>query len=222
MDSPDIAPDLFVGSLSGLRRVNYVTRSARILWPDIARLALQAPGRPLRILDVACGGGDTLIRIGRLARRAGMAVDLAGCDIKSLAVDYAFESAQRAGVRADFFTLDATRDPFPVDRDVIMSSLFLHHLDGDVAAGFLRRAAGATTRLLLMQDLVRSHAGYTLAAVGTPLLLCNHVCRKDGPASVQAAFSLSEARDLADRAGLSAARVEPRFPFRFLLRWERP
>jgi SAM-dependent methyltransferase len=222
MDRPDIEPGRFIGSLAGLRRVNLITGSARIMWPAIADFATRAPRRPIRILDVACGAGDTLARLDRSAKYSGIDLELTGCDIQPLAVDYARDYAARCGVTASFFTFDAVRDPVPADYDVVLSSLFLHHLDEAAAVSFLRRAGDATRGLLLIQDLVRSRAGYLLAAAGIPLLLCNDVCRKDGPASVEGAFSLAEARALAARAGLDGVRVEPRFPFRFLLRWEKP
>ena len=222
MDRPDIEPGRFIGSLAGLRRVNLITGSVRIVWPAIAQFAARVPHRPVRVLDIACGAGDMLVRLDGLAKRSGTQLELAGCDIKPLAVDYAREYAAHSGVTASFFALDAVREPLPTEFDVIVSSLFLHHLDEDAAVSFLKRAAIATRCLLLIQDLVRSRAGYLLAAAGIPLLLCNDVCRRDGPASVEGAFSIAEAREMAKQAGLEHVRVEPRFPFRFLMRWEKP
>jgi 2-polyprenyl-3-methyl-5-hydroxy-6-metoxy-1,4-benzoquinol methylase len=162
-----------------------------------------------------------LVRIDQRARRAGLALELFGCDIKPLAVDYARAQTSAAGTRAEFFVLDAARDSIPGDFDVIVSSLFLHHLDEPEATAFLRRAGASTRGLLLIHDLVRNRAGHLLATLGIPLLLCNDVCRADGPSSVESAFTVPEARALADHAGLTGAQIEPRFPFRFLLRWER-
>lgn len=222
MDRPDLDERRFVGSLAGLRRVNLVTGSARIVWPAIRDWAVRHPGRTVRVLDVACGAGDMLVRLDRRARRAGLSLELHGCDIKPLAVDYAKKQTEADGTRAEFFTFDAANDPFPGGFDVIVSSLFLHHLDEPEAEDFLRRAAAATQGLLVVHDLVRSRAGYLLAALGVPALLCNDVCRTDGPSSVEGAFTVAEARALAERAGLRDAQIEARFPFRFLLRWEKP
>ena len=104
---------------------------------------------------------------------------------------------------------------------MIVSSLFLHHLDEEQAVKFLRNASSATNGLLLIHDLVRSQAGYLLASLGIRALLCNDVCRADGPSSVESAFTLHEARELAAKAGLEGATVEPRFPFRLLMHWEK-
>jgi 2-polyprenyl-3-methyl-5-hydroxy-6-metoxy-1,4-benzoquinol methylase len=218
MDNPDLDAERFVGSLVGLRRVNRVTGSARILWPEIRAAAMRA-GRPLRVLDVACGGGDTLIWFANRARRDGVTLALAGCDINPLAIEFAQKHAAAARVSAEFFEFDAVRDAVPADFDIIMSSFFLHHLEETDAIRFLRNAANATRGRVLIHDLARSRAGYWLAAIGLRALLCNDVCRVDGPRSVESAFTASEARSLAERAGLTDAHVETRFPFRYIMKW---
>ena len=47
-------------------------------WGPIARLALEHPGRPLRVLDLAAGGGDVVVRLWQRARRARLPIDFTG------------------------------------------------------------------------------------------------------------------------------------------------
>jgi hypothetical protein len=63
--------------------------------------------------------------------------------------------------------------------------------------------------------------GYALAWLGLHLLTGSVVARRDGPVSVQAAFTLGEAQALARDAGLAGAEVRPCWPQRFTLRWIR-
>ncbi len=221
MDSPDIDAVRFLGSLRGLRRVNWVTQSARTLWADVREAARAEGDRPLRVLDVACGGGDVALDLVRKAQRAGVDLDVHGCDIRPAAVDYARAQAVEAGLPVEFFSLDAVRDTLPDGFDVIMCSLFLHHLDGGDAVAFLRHGAAAAKNRLLVHDLVRCAPGYWLAKIGVRALLCNDVCHADGPRSVANAFTLDEVRGLARSAGLNGFAIERRFPYRFLLRWVR-
>jgi hypothetical protein len=57
MDQPGLDPARHRQALRGLRRINFWSRSAGILWPALAGLA-RAAQRPLRVLDQATGGGD--------------------------------------------------------------------------------------------------------------------------------------------------------------------
>jgi 2-polyprenyl-3-methyl-5-hydroxy-6-metoxy-1,4-benzoquinol methylase len=222
MDAPDLPPARFVETLKGLGRVNLVTRSSRLMWPDLKATARRHSDRPIRVLDVACGGGDVLIALWRAAQRAGLRVEFAGCDLSATAVSYAKEAAVKAGAPIAFFQHHVTKDALPGDYDLIMSTLFLHHLDEKGAISFLREAAAKTRDRIVIQDLVRSRLSYWFARLGTGVLLLNEICREDGRTSVEGAFTPAEARRLAEKAGLDGVEIVPRFPFRYLIRWVRP
>ena len=81
--------------------------------------------------------------------------------------------------------------------------------------------AAATRRLLLANDLRRSRTGWLLAATACRLLTGSPVVHADGPLSVARAFTRGEVAALAERTGLRGAAVESRWPFRFLLTWDR-
>ncbi len=105
--------------------------------------------------------------------------------------------------------------------DVVMCSLFLHHLGEEEAVGFLRWAAATAAHQVLVNDLERSGPGLALAHVAVRLLTTSDVVHVDGPRSVESAFTMAEARALAERAGLRGAVVRWRWPFRYLLTWSR-
>ena len=218
MDSADLDAREFVGALRGLRRVNAATGTLRILFPAISRMARARADAPLRVLDVACGGGDVAIRLSARLRASGIAAAVHGCDVNPVAVRHAHQHAVRVKEPVSFFSLNAISEQLPSGYDVIMTSLFLHHLTRREACAFLTRAK-ARSEHLLVHDLLRSPVGYLLAWTGMRALLCNRVCRIDAPRSVAAAFTLEEASALADEAGLDGHSVEARFPYRFLLQW---
>ncbi|HEY1376946.1 MAG TPA: methyltransferase domain-containing protein [Gemmataceae bacterium] len=219
MDRPDLPADRHDHALRGLARLNWWSGSARILWRPIRRLAAEVSGRPLRLLDVACGAGDLLSALAGRARGAGVAVQLHGCDISPTALDHARRRTAGLGVALD--RRDALAEPLPAGFDVVTCSLFLHHLADEQAIRLLGQMAAATTRLVLVNDLRRSSAGWLLAVAACRLLTRSPVVHVDGPRSVAAAFTPAEALRLAERAGLRGAAVERRWPFRFLLTWGR-
>ena len=222
MDDPGLDPTEHARALRGLGRINWFSRSAAILWPSIARLARDRAGRPIRVLDLASGGGDVPIALARRAASAGLTVEVEGSDASAEAVRFATSQAEASGAPVPFRVLDALRDPIPAGFDVVSCSLFLHHLDRPDAARLLRSMAGAAARMVLVNDLARSRVGYGLAWVGCRLLSRSPVVHHDGPVSVAAAFTPAEALDLARESGLDGATVARRWPERFLLAWSRP
>src|SRR5262245_21368332 len=143
MDRPDLDEGRHRHALRGLERINRWSGSARILWPSLAALARETPGRPCRVLDVATGAGDVPRALGRRARRAGLAFALEGCDVSEVALAHARQRGAGAGADVTFFRADVLRDPLPQGYDAVISSLFLHHLTEEQATTLLRRMAAA-------------------------------------------------------------------------------
>lgn len=216
MDRADLDPNEHRAALRGLARLNRAAGSARCFLDPLRSLAREFPGRPLRVLDVACGGGDNLLALERAARHENLALELFGCDRSEVAVEHATACARERGSRVAFAVADAlsdSRPPFPVD--VVLNSLFVHHLDPDEVVTFLCNARAWAGRAAIVVDLLRTRLGYALACVASRLLTTSRVVRFDALVSVRAAYSLAEARALAARAGAPDAVIEKVWPERF-------
>ncbi len=249
MDRPDLEVERHRQALDGLARLNAWSSSARIVWRPLRRLAWELgrdalgepTARPLRVLDVACGSGDVTLDLWRRARRAEVKLRLFGLDQSPVALERARERARGMGADVEFLEGDAldetTRTHAGGDWDAIVCSTFLHHLDEDEAVALLRGLGDRARRMLLVNDLERSRAGWALAVAACRALTSSDVVHVDGPRSVEGAFTRDEVRALAERAGLvttdkgalgggrvhtpvtgvAEVRVEARFPFRWLL-----
>jgi 2-polyprenyl-3-methyl-5-hydroxy-6-metoxy-1,4-benzoquinol methylase len=220
MDQPDLAPERHLGALRGLARVNLWSGSASILWRPLAALARRL-GRPIRVLDAASGGGDVPLRLWGRARAAGIDIHIDGCDLSPVAVQYAQRKAADQGADVRFFVQNVLHGPTLTGYDAVTCSLFLHHLDEEQALAYLRWAAATAAHQVLVNDLIRSRVGLALAHVAGRILTTSDVVHVDGPLSVEGAFTMEEARTLAERAGLHGATVRWRWPFRYLLKWDR-
>ena len=221
MDCPGLDPDEHCRALKGLARLNRVSGSTAAVWPAILAAA-RAAKRPLRVLDLASGGGDIPLGLWRRARRIGLIVEILGVDRSSQAVQIARQRANDASAPIQFETLDILTESLPEGFDVILASLFLHHLPQSQAAAVLAKMAAAAGQLLLVNDLVRSRANLLLVALGSRLLTTSRVVWTDASLSVRAASTVAELRELARTAGLHGATISPRFPCRMLLQWSRP
>lgn len=220
MDQPGLDLREHREALEALRRVNLVSAGVSALWPLVRDFCLDRRARgdktPVRLLDVATGGGDLPIRLWKKARRAGLALEVAGCDRSPLAIDLARELAQRSGADVTFFTQDAIAQPLPGGYNILTSSLFLHHLDEPEALAFLR-SLGKAGELVVVDDLRRGALGWAMAYLGLRLLSRSKVAHDDGPISVEGAFTPEEARALAVEAGWGEVQARNRWPCRFLL-----
>jgi 2-polyprenyl-3-methyl-5-hydroxy-6-metoxy-1,4-benzoquinol methylase len=221
MDQPGLDDAVHRRALAGLRTVNMFSRTASALWQGLADAGLLGKG-PVRVLDIAAGGGDNVLRLAARARQSGVNLKSHGCDISATAVAHAQAVARKAGFAdVQYFQLNALCDPLPEDYDVLMCTLFLHHLAEGDAVELLRRMAAAARRAVLVDDIVRSRFGYVLAWAGGRLLTRSPIIHVDGPLSVRSAFSLAEAHGLVDRAGLQGAQFRRHWPERFLMSWRK-
>jgi len=221
MDDPQLEASRHVAALDGLARLNLLSGSARLVWKPILDLTRRRGLEKVRVLDVATGSGDLPIALWHRAQKARLDFEIHGVDVSERALDYARERAAAARARIGFSQLDVLEQDLPDGFDVVVSSLFLHHLSADQGRHLLSAMAGATRHLVVISDLVRNRRGLLLTEFAVRIFTRSDVVHIDGPRSVRAAFSRDEVGHLALEAGLEGVSVKPRWPCRFVLTWTR-
>lgn len=220
MDDPAIAPDDHLHALKALDTINRLSRTAPALAAAIRRVAARpaAPSEPLHVIDIACGGGDVTLALGR---RLGPGFRLTGIDVSERAADRGRSlAAARHVANVAFERRDIVAEGCP-PCDIAVSSLFFHHLDDATAASVLADARARARVGIVISDLVRSRSGLVLAILGTRLLTRSRIARIDGPLSVRAARTIPEYETLCRASGLAAARIRRVWPERVLVEWRR-
>ena len=81
MDDPSLAESAHRSALKGLGHVNSLSRTQAILWRTVRSISPRRGQEPLKILDIASGGGDLAIRLAQRFQRSGISVEFEGCDI---------------------------------------------------------------------------------------------------------------------------------------------
>lgn len=221
MDDPSLDPALHEDALRGLGRINRISRSAAMLWPAIVAAADRQPGRPLRVLDLACGGGDVLIALAKRAATHQSAIVLAGADVSPVALDFARRQAESAGIDLAWHRVDVFEQALPGGYDLTMNSLFMHHLTAQQAVEVLQKMKAASNTVLI-SDLRRGALAHAVTVAGTRLLSRSPVVHVDGPRSVRAAWTPDELATLAAQAELHGSTIRRCFPWRMSLEWRRP
>ncbi len=218
MDQPGLDPSLHERALKALARLNRWSGSARIVWPAICEVARSMPGKTCRVLDIATGAGDLPLALTERAASVDLDVQFTAVDVNAHAIAHGRKRADAVGETIDFRRCDVFRDPWPTGEfDVVMCSLFLHHLDEAQAIQLLEMMHAAALRLVVVSDLRRCSRGLWLTQIAAHALTRSPVVHADGPRSVRAAFTINEATQLARQAGWNRAQVQRAWPFRFLL-----
>lgn len=220
--APHTLPELMDGPVDAatlaacLRSLSAVNRASLGHRPSVGfalRVAARA-GRPVRLLDVGSGYGDTLRAIAGAYARRGIEATLTGADLNPDATAAArAATAPVPGVDIEFVTADART--LAADADGILCALFTHHLEDDEIVSFLRMIDASAGVGWLVNDLLRSR----FAAEGFRILAAlsrrHPMVRHDGPVSFARAFRRADWTRLLAEAHIDGARLYTGAPFRF-------
>ena len=171
--------------------------------------------RRVSVLDVGCGYGDMLRRLRRWADRHQIALDLHGIDINPVTRQVAL-SATTNGYNIHYHTADIFELPPEQSYDVIISSLFAHHLDDVALVSFLRWMVAHATLGWFINDLHRDALAYFGVKQFLKIMGYHRVVQHDGPVSVERALTIADWRKVLDEAAVDrrATTIRRFFPFR--------
>lgn len=223
MDQGGISFAEFHHCLQSLATINQLTLAYRPTLRWLRRW--RKSGGPIRILDAGSGGGDMLRRIEKQTgkRREGrgkQAVSLIGVDLNPWSKKSAELSSPASSIcfaTADIFSVEPDQ---PID--IIVCSLFTHHLTDAQLVDFLRWIDERAQTGWFINDLHRHPMPYYFIKIATKLLSCNRLIRHDAAVSVARSFTVADWRRLLDSAGIGdRVRIQWFFPFRLCVSCEK-
>ena len=153
--------------------------------------------------------------IDRWAARRGLRVELTGVDLNPVSARAAAE-ATAPGRPIRYVTADVLdyRPPGPID--IVISSIFTHHLDDASLARFVAWMEANTAIGWFVNDLHRHPLPYHLLRWSAWALRFHYFVQHDGPISILRAFVPADWQRILAAAGVApgAAEIHHRFPFR--------
>jgi 2-polyprenyl-3-methyl-5-hydroxy-6-metoxy-1,4-benzoquinol methylase len=170
------------------------------------------PGRNYRLVDIGCGGGDTLRHIQGWCVAHDRKVELVGVDIKPDCIKYSTNHDMTGLI--DYVQMDY-KDFLKGDAgtDIVHAALFCHHLtDAEVIE--LIRASLKRRSILVINDLRRDRFAFYGIRLLTRLFSRSRLVVHDAPLSVLRGFTEREWESLIRRAGGKRFEIMKRWAFR--------
>ena len=204
MDEP-CSYEEFRECLVDLGQVNRLTLSYRPTLAFLEGLVAARPKQGLRIVDVGSGGGDMLRCVERWAKRRGVDVALTGIDLNPHAARAAREFTPATSA-IEWITGDAFAHTEPVD--VVLSSLFTHHLEEREIVRFLAWSEAVARRGWFVNDLCREETPYKLFGWMAKAMRWHRFVQHDGPVSFRRSFREEDWKRMLSEAGITVAGVK--------------
>lgn len=179
----------------------------------IKQIVKTNPQKTWKIVDLGCGGGDTLRAIAHWAAKKGYSVALTGVDLLADAIAYATTHNPHPNihyVQGDF--ADQTQGSY----DIAISSLFCHHLYEEQLLNLVatkRRLA----QYMVINDLHRHFLAYHSIRLLTRFFSKSYLVKNDAPLSVQRGFQKPDLEELLATFEWKQVRLTWRWAFRWIV-----
>jgi ubiquinone/menaquinone biosynthesis C-methylase UbiE len=216
MDGENISFAEFDHCLQTLEKINVLTLAYRPILKWMRGILCSHHDKPLYILDAGSGGGDMLRRIFKLAKKYKRPLRLVGVDLNPWSKDSAILATPDAATiqyeTANIFSLNTDDHP-----DIIVSSLFTHHLTDEQIIQFLKWMDRTAQRGWFINDLHRHIVPYVFIKYAVRLFSNNRLIQNDAPVSVARAFTADDWKRLISQSGISSDHIHIKwfFPFRY-------
>lgn len=216
LDAPNIPNELLFQNLRELDFINKTLGGHSITMSGIKELIIDKT-KTYTIVDIGCGGGDTIKYLADWARKNNYKVRVIGLDMNADTIDYMNTNcsgySEISGVVADY------RKYIKQDMqvDIFHCSLFCHHLkDNELIELFdyLKQFAKVG---FVINDLERNRFAYYSIKILTRLFNGSSLVKNDAPLSVLRGFKKSELVNLFIKAKVENVSIKWKWAFRYLI-----
>lgn len=213
LDATDlIKADLFQ-NLKELETINKLLGGHKATLVGLKRLMVDK-SKTYKIVDFACGGGDTLRVVSTWANKNNYKVNLMGFDLLPDAIEFAKENSK--GFDIEWRIGDFSK--IKIDKcDISICSLVCHHFYDDFLNSFLLKMKETSKVGVLINDLHRNIIAYYGIAILTTIFSKSHLVKNDAKLSVLKGFKINEWKIILKKLELSNFSIEWIWAFRHLI-----
>lgn len=215
LDEPDIQKNLLYQNLKELEFINKNLGGHAVSLKGLKEIITDKL-KTYHIIDIGCGGGDSLKAIARWAEREEYKINLTGIDLKQDCINYAQDNCKE--FKEINFCCDDFRNTFSEKKPgtIVHASLFCHHFNENEIAGFIK-LCNDNKALFVINDLERNPIAYYAIKLLTKVFSKSPMVKNDAPLSVLRGFKRMEWKTLLQRAGIKKYVLKNCWAFRHLI-----
>ncbi len=204
-------------TLRELHKINTYLGGNQISIHAVSRLVTEKPQENYSIVDLGCGGGDTLKLFAQWGRKNNTSLDLMGIDANPYITDYAKNNCSdysNIGFAAeDIFSEDFKKRRF----DIAHCSLFLHHFSDDEIANLFKQLLDQVNIGIVINDLHRHPISYYFTKWLLTAWSNSKMVKYDSVVSVAKSFKRKELESYLQKAGIKNYSLKWKWAFRWEL-----
>ena len=215
LDEENIPKEWLYQNLKELEIINDLLGGHAISLKGLKKILLDK-SKIYNIIDIGCGGGDSLKAMIKWSKYTGYKIQLTGIDLKEDCIVYAQKNCEKMSeirFRCDDFR-NAFLDAQPID--IVHASLFCHHFKEQDIVEFIKLCS-AHGAIFLINDLERNAFAYYSIKWLTQLFSKSALVKNDAPLSVLRGFKKKEWLAILQKAGIKTYSVTNRWAFRHLI-----
>jgi len=213
LDNPNIPKAELFQNLKELDTINRLLGGHKATLVGLKKL-MTNKNKTYKIVDFACGGGDTLRVIYSWAKKNNYKVELIGFDLLPYAIEFAKSQSLENDINwkvADFNTFEIE------DCDISICSLVCHHFYGDQLKSFILKMKKKAKLGCIINDLHRNTIAYYGIWLLTSLFSKSNLVKNDAKLSVLKGFQKSDWKKLFVQMNISNFSIQWIWAFRHLI-----
>lgn len=208
-------------TLEEIHQINAYLGGDHLSLSAIKKLIKKNPQEKYEIVDLGCGGGDTLKLFSKWAKRNKQELSLTGVDANEYIIAYAEKNCKKYR-NINFIAENILSDSFRSQKyDIAHASLFLHHLQEEEIIELFRQLLSQVRIGIVINDLHRHWVSYLFTKHLITRWSKSEMVKYDSVLSVARSFIKQELERYLQLAGVANYTLTWRWAYRWeLIMWK--
>ena len=210
LDGDNIPKEDLYQNLKELDTINTLLGGYKITFTALKKIL--KPHINYSLVDIGCGGGDSLKHIYNWTIKNNYNLQLTGIDIKPVCIEYATKNSANIPIN---YICDDYKNLFLhiKQADIVHACLFCHHLSEHELIELFQFAKNNHT-ILVINDLERNMVAYYAIKLLTSIFSKSYLVKNDAALSVARGFKKKEWLAILAKAGIKNYSVKNKWAFR--------